>query len=336
MHNFLRLAEDERKTVFLNSAQKMGMREAVIEKDFWVCLMLDYLFHKSQYKEHLAFKGGTSLSKCFNLIKRFSEDIDLILDWRVLGYSVNEPWAGRSNTKQDRFNKEVIAKSEDFIAEKFLPSLAMDLSIITGEKAVAVMDDQHSQTINFRYPRLFDTDTILPIIRLEIGALAMWTPTVEKDVVPYIFEVYPAIAQQKATKIRTSSAERTFWDKATILHHEANRPADSPMPLRYSRHYYDLYCLASCEYRNDALKQSNLMADVVRFKQKFYPRAWANYADAMNGAIKLIPPDYRMKALRDDYEKMREMFFGDYPAFDEMLTVLSDLEKAISQRRHTL
>jgi hypothetical protein len=101
MYNFLRLAENERKTVFLNSAQKMGMHEAVIEKDFWVCLVLDYLFHKNQYKEHLAFKGGTSLSKCFSLIKRFSEDIDLILDWRVLGYSANEPWRDRSKTKQD-------------------------------------------------------------------------------------------------------------------------------------------------------------------------------------------------------------------------------------------
>jgi hypothetical protein len=331
MYNFLKLAKDERKTVFLNSAQKMGMHEAVIEKDFWVCLVLDYLFHKSQYKERLTFKGGTSLSKCFNLIKRFSEDIDLIIDWRVLGYSTNEPWMDRSNTKQDSFKKEVIAKSDDFIAEKFLPSFAMDLSSITGEKAFAVVDGQHPETINFHYPRLFDTGAILPTIRLEIGALAMWTPTVEKAVTPYIFEAYPAIAQQRATKIRTGSVERTFWEKATILHHEANRPADSFMPIRYSRHYYDLYCLANCGYRNDALKQSNLLAEVVRFKQKFYPRAWANYADAMNGAIKLIPPDYRMKALREDYEKMREMLFGDYPMFDEMLGVLFDLEREINK-----
>jgi hypothetical protein len=331
MYKFLRLAEDERKTVFLNSAQKMGMHEAVIEKDFWVCLMLDYLFHKSQYQEHLAFKGGTSLSKCFGIIKRFSEDIDLILDWRVLGYSANEPWIDRSNTKQDRFNKEANSKTEGFIAQKILPSLILDLSNITGEKAVAGIDGQHPQTINFRYPRLFDVGTILPIIRLEIGALAMWTPTVEKGVTPYIFEAYPAIAQQKTTKIRTSSVERTFWEKATILHHEANRSADSAMPMRYSRHYYDLYCLANCEYRNSALKQKSLLAEVVCFKQKFYPQAWAKYADAANGAIKLIPPDYRAKVLKEDYEKMRDMFFGDYPAFDAMLGAISDLEKEINQ-----
>jgi hypothetical protein len=208
----------------------------------------------------------------------------------------------------------------------------MDLSnTAMGEKAVAIIDDKNPQTINFRYPKLFDIGAILPIIRLEIGALAMWTPTVEKDVTPYIFEVYPDIAQHKKTIIRTSSAERTFWEKATILHHEANRSEDSLMPIRYSRHYYDLYCLANCEYKNNALKQKNLLIEVVRFKQKFYPQAWAKYADVMNGAIKLIPPDYRIKALKEDYEKMREMFFGDYPAFDEMLGGISDLEKEINQ-----
>ena len=96
----------EREALFRNTAYKMGISEAVIEKDFWVCYMLDYLFHRCAWKDNLAFKGGTSLSKAYNLIKRFSEDIDLILDWRVLGYSADEPWEQRSNTKQDAFNKE--------------------------------------------------------------------------------------------------------------------------------------------------------------------------------------------------------------------------------------
>ncbi len=82
----------EREALFRNTAAKMGVSEAVIEKDFWVCYMLDYLFHRCAWKNSLAFKGGTSLSKAYNLIKRFSEDIDLILDWRVLGYGTDEPW----------------------------------------------------------------------------------------------------------------------------------------------------------------------------------------------------------------------------------------------------
>lgn len=79
----------------------MGLNDAIVEKDFWVCFTLDYLFHRCPWKDSITFKGGISLSKAFNLINRFSEDIDLILDWRVLGYEKHEPWEKRSNTKQD-------------------------------------------------------------------------------------------------------------------------------------------------------------------------------------------------------------------------------------------
>lgn len=89
MYSIARLPEDERRILFRNTAQKMGMNEAIIEKDFWVCLTLDYLFHRCEWKDVFTFKGGTSLSKCYGLITRFSEDIDLILDWRAIGYSLN-------------------------------------------------------------------------------------------------------------------------------------------------------------------------------------------------------------------------------------------------------
>ena len=100
MLNILELSIEDRRTVFRNTAQYMGVHEAIIEKDYWVCLVLDYLFSKSQYRKHIAFKGGTCLSKCFGIISRFSEDIDLILDWRLLGYGYNEPWEIRLKTKQ--------------------------------------------------------------------------------------------------------------------------------------------------------------------------------------------------------------------------------------------
>lgn len=106
MYELIKQPSNQRQVVFRNTAQKTGLHEAIIEKDFWVCLTLDYLFHKCPWAKAFTFKGGTSLSKCYGLIQRFSEDIDLILDWRVLGYGLNEPWAERSNTKQDAFNKE--------------------------------------------------------------------------------------------------------------------------------------------------------------------------------------------------------------------------------------
>ena len=116
-----------REALFRNTAAKMGMSEAIIEKDFWVCYMLDYLFHRCEWKDNLAFKGGTSLSKAYGLIERFSEDIDLILDWRVLGFEKDEPWIDRSNTKQDIFNKEANRRTEEFLKDMFLPEIIKDL-----------------------------------------------------------------------------------------------------------------------------------------------------------------------------------------------------------------
>lgn len=110
MRNVARLPDSDRGELFRNTADKMGLNDAIVEKDFWVCFTLDHLFHRCPWKDAITFKGGTSLSKAFNLISRFCEDIDLILDWRVLGYGKDEPWEKRSNTKQDAFNKEANAR----------------------------------------------------------------------------------------------------------------------------------------------------------------------------------------------------------------------------------
>ena len=107
MKKVANLSSSEREELFLVTARERALPEAVIEKDFWVCWTLDYLFHDSPWKDRLAFKGGTSLSKCFDLIHRFSEDIDLILDWRLVGCEKDEPWAERSKNQQDKFNKAV-------------------------------------------------------------------------------------------------------------------------------------------------------------------------------------------------------------------------------------
>ena len=87
-----KLRVEDLEVLIKNTSQKMGINQGIVEKDYWVCFVLNYLFSKCKWKDAVTFKGGTSLSKCFNLIERFSEDIDLILDWRVIGYSFNEPW----------------------------------------------------------------------------------------------------------------------------------------------------------------------------------------------------------------------------------------------------
>ena len=224
MRNIARLSDNDRRELFRNTADKMGLNDAIVEKDFWVCFTLDYLFHRSPWKESITFKGGTSLSKAFHLISRFSEDIDLILDWRVLGYGKDEPWEKRSNTKQDAFNKEANVRAEVFLSETFCPAVKAGLSQEIGCEANVYIDEKDKQTVIFAYPHLFTNTATLQVIRLEIGALAAWTPAKTALIEPYAAKYYPKIFEQKETAILTVAPERTFWEKATILHHEANRP----------------------------------------------------------------------------------------------------------------
>lgn len=330
MYELIKQPEEQLQIIFRNTAQKMGLHEAIIEKDFWVCLTLDYLFHQCSWKEAFTFKGGTSLSKCFGLIKRFSEDIDLILDWRILGYTVNEPWEERSNTKQDLFNKEANSRAEEFLSGELLPLLKSDLSAILGKEAILYITPEDPQTICFQYPKIFEDSSTLQVIRLEIGALAAWTPSVKKVITPYVSECYPQAFLQGETTVLTAAAERTFWEKATILHHEANRPEQLKMPDRYSRHYYDLYCIAHSDNKKLAYEDLSLLKKVVDFKMKFYPRKWARYEEAVPGTLKLVPPQYRMESLQRDYDAMAHMIFGEYPKFDTLMQYISQLEDEIN------
>lgn len=330
MRKIANLGENDRKALFHNTAAKMGMTDAIIEKDFWVCYMLDYLFHRSQWKEKIAFKGGTSLSKAYGLIERFSEDIDLILDWRVLGYVIDEPWENRSNTKQDIFNKEANARAEVFLRDTFLPAIIADLTDELGENVKCYIDAADPQTVKIAYPNSFSDASILQEIRLEIGALAAWTPVKNATITPYAAEQYKRLFEEPATEVLTVLPERTFWEKVTILHREAFRPEDRPFPARYSRHYYDLYKMMQTPVKDNALSDNDLLERVVKFKDKFYRCPWARYDLAKRGTMKLLPPTFNIGKLRSDYEHMQNMIFGNKPGFDEIMNAMAELEKTIN------
>lgn len=331
MRKIAKITESDRKALFHNTAAKMGMTDAIIEKDFWVCYMLDYLFHRCAWKDRFAFKGGTSLSKAYGLIERFSEDIDLILDWRVLGYAIDEPWEERSNTKQDLFNKEANARAEKFLHDEFLPSLSVDLSRELGEGVRCFVDGDDPQTVKIVYPHSFSDSSILQEIRLEIGALAAWTPAQNKTITSYAAQQYMRLFEQPSTEILTVLPERTFWEKVTILHREAFRPQERPFPARYSRHYYDLYKMAQTQVKDNALADRDLLSRVVRFKEKFYRCPWARYDLAKFGTMKLLPPEDSLVRLRTDYDHMQNMLFGSKPDFDEIMNGIAALEEEINK-----
>lgn len=330
MKKVARLSDGDRRQLFRNTADKMGLHDAIVEKDFWVCFTLDYLFHRSKWKNSITFKGGTSLSKTFHLISRFSEDIDLVLDWRVLGYEKDEPWEKRSNTKQDVFIKEANKRMEGFLRETLCPTMRADISHELGLKANIYIDEKDEQTIIFAYRNLFTNSATLQFIRLEIGALAAWTPAKKVQIKPYAGEYYPKVFEHEETSILTVAAERTFWEKATILHQEANRPNSLKMPQRYSRHYYDVYRMSMTPVKGKAFSQSDLLHKVVEFKMKFYPRTWAKLLEASPGTLRLVPPKYRYAELKSDYDNMKDMLYGDIPTFDTIMGAIENLEKEIN------
>lgn len=329
MKKIAKLSNEERQELFQATAAKMGMRPEVIEKDFWVCFMLDHLFHDCEYKDAFVFKGGTSLSKAYHVIERFSEDIDLILDWRKIIKDESNPWDDRSKTKQDIYNKQINKDAAQFYTESLIPVLNMELSQKLGNGSWVEVDTDDEMVVNFVYPQIFETEYIIPHVRLEIGPLAEWMPSHITSIVPFVAEHYDWLFEQKSTDILTIDAERTFWEKITILHKIAHFPEGKILPHRYARHLYDVYCLGNSEIKKSAFDRKELLEKDVAFKQKFYYARSAHYETATLKTISLIPSEEIMQSLKNDYAAMANMFYGSAPDFEIILMYLEELEKEI-------
>ena len=332
MKAIARLQAKERQDLFNATAAKMGLPREIVEKDFWVCFMLDHLFHDSIYGDYFVFKGGTSLSKSYHIIERFSEDIDLILDWRKIIKDDSDPWAERSKTKQDIYNKQINSKAAVFYKEELVHVLNKELVDKLGNGNWVGVDEKDEMIVNFYYPRIFETGYITPHIKLEIGPLAAWQPSHMTTITPFVAEKYGHLFKQKDTSVLTIDVEKTFWEKITILHKIANFPEEKVLPHRYARHLYDVYCLGNSYVKKSAFKRKELLEKDVLFKQKFYYAKGAHYETATLKTVKLLPPERMISSLKNDYFAMTNMLYGNKPSFDEILDYLTILEKEI----HTL
>ena len=325
MNKIANLPKQQRSELFSETATLMKTTNAIVEKDFWVVWTLNKIFSDDRLNKILMFKGGTSLSKVFNLIGRFSEDIDLILDWRLIS-KVNPLSEQESKNKQVKFNEQINENAKVFIKDQLLPVFSQILSPLC---TCSIAEDGFS--INVKYPNAFDDSYLRPEILLEIGPLASWLPSDSFEISSFAAQKFPQVFEQPICIVHTIVAKRTFWEKATILHHEANRPEESPMPTRYSRHYYDLAMMAQSKVKNEAFADLDLLQNVVKFKQKFYPRTWAKYEEAIPGTLKLLPPEFRLDSLEKDYKAMQNMIFDKYISFDEIIGILENLEKEINE-----
>jgi hypothetical protein len=168
-------------------------------------------------------------------------------------------------------------------------------------------------------------------VKLEFGSLTDQQPVGRHPVQPWVAEVLPVAFPDWRCEVVTLEVERTFWEKATILHTEYHRPADKPTPDRFSRHYADTAALAKHPTASTAIGQHDLRDRVVAWKSQFFGSSWASYDLAKPGTFRLFPPAGRLPALRRDYQAMRDMYLSEPATFDDMLATLTDLERRINQ-----
>jgi Nucleotidyl transferase AbiEii toxin, Type IV TA system len=324
------LSAKQRSELFDQTAANRGFQPAIAEKDFWVCWSLMKLFDAAELDGKLVFKGGTSLSKAHHLIERFSEDIDLVLNWELLGYGKHgkDPWlAMESNTQLDKFNAAFNDEAASYIEVTLLPIVQSLLSSCPDVRVDIPKEDPH--VIAIHYPAAFSLKALRPEVKLEFGPLASWVPSSQFAVRSFAAEEFPKLFDRPECTVTAITAERTFWEKATILHQQAHRATE--MLPGYSRHYYDLYQLSRTTIADNALGNLKLLADVVEFKQRFYRSKWAHYELAKPGTFRLLPTSEGDRSLRNDYRMMEPMFFKAPPPWDSILRELELLEKRINQ-----
>jgi len=342
MDQIAQAASTERVNLFRQTAAILRPERspAIIEKDFWVCWSLHRIYDVLRLRPQLIFKGGTSLSKAYAAIERFSEDVDLSLSRQDLGFSdgrdPEEPGISRKET--ERRIDALVEACKTTIRERFVPELHRDFTSVIGAAGWSLeLDTVDAQTIIFSYPYSELSDglpkAIRPVIRLEMGARSDDWPAQERTIQPYAAEAFPDVFEVASCQVHVLDARRTFWEKATLLHAEYHRLEDKPTPEGLSRHFYDLYQLAMRDIGKEALEDLDLLERVVTHKQLFFSSAWAHYETAVPGGIHLIPSEARMDSLRADYALMREIIFGDAPAWEHIVAGLRKLEYRINEER---
>ena len=338
--SFLSLPERGKRDVFEAAASRLDTLPSYVEKDFWVCLVLDALYNRlSGGHPKLLFKGGTSLSKAFGLIRRFSEDIDLVVYRDDLGFAGDRDPAvagNLSNKRRAALFKELGAACSGYI----LGDLAIALATLFGEitegcRVGPDRDDVDGQTLFIEYPTLYSRDDmayVVPRVRIEAGARSALDPNLSCTIAPYVAEELPDWSFDVGN-VRVMAPERTYWEKLLILHgvhcgyRDAQRlPADRD---RISRHYYDAAMIASTDLGSSALSNIDLLDAVRNHNLVAFRQAWKRFEEAVPGSVRLVPQAELRRVIERDYGAMQGMILGDVPEFGWVMEQLQHAEAAI-------
>lgn len=340
MSKWIDFTIDERKAMVQKVAELMHIDEAAAEKDWWVTAVLFALF-KTEVAKYLLFKGGTSLSKGWNIINRFSEDIDLALGREFFLKEKQLTCAQCSSNTQIHHLRE---KGQDYIFGEFkedlqkqLMTLGLNVKVIAENelpdengKTKTVDHDKDPSVIYIQYPSLYQNETTYatPVVKIEISVLSMDEPFEMKRISSLIEQVFPDedVDSDIVQHIKTVSPARTFLEKAFLLCEEYQKK--TPRTYRMSRHLYDLEKLSHTLYMEMALNDSDLYYDIVEHRKKFYHVGYVDYDKELPSSITILPTKNLIPYFEDDYKAMRLSFiYGDSLNFDELLIFLEKLQE---------
>lgn len=335
-------SDKDRRDLFLGAATRLGTAVQNVEKDFWVGWVLDALFNGLEPGgPRLLFKGGTSLSKAFGLISRFSEDIDITVFRQDLGQPVEvQELEALSGKKRRARLDEIRVACQQYISGPLTEQLqAIAAAAIPGGnfKLESDPDDKDGQSLLFWYPvATVDPkpgDYIRSAVKIESGAKSALDPHVSASVTPYVAQDLPHLNLQ-VTNVTTVRPERTFWDKVMILHGlrqwHARRGELRHGGQRVSRHYYDVYRLMQADTDHAWRSAQTLADDCARHARMFFGSPDLGLETATAGSFTLTPDVAMRTQLAKDYEAMAGMIFGAVPALSDVLDAIGKLEAALN------
>lgn len=339
---FLSLSDQIRLDVYQTTANRLETMPNYVEKDVWVCLILDALFNRLPVGHpNLLFKGGTSLSKAFGLINRFSEDVDITVYRDSLGYNgERDPTipSDLSRNKRNALFDELRASCSRYICEDLRSSLEGLLRDIVDECRIVPDDnDKSEQSLLVEYPTLYPENTddyVMPAVKLEAGARSALSPSLTCSIKPYIsYELTEFLFDVGGIKV--FAPERTYLDKLLILHglHCGYRD-EQRLPKernRISRHYYDVAKITDTKVGISALSNVNLLDDVRNHNLIAFRQRWKRIEEAVPGTMRLIPQPELRKVIESDYQIMQFMFFDEIPDFGWIMEQIEYAEVAINR-----
>ena len=337
---FFKRPASEQSLIIRETASRRGILPVMVEKDFWVSWTLAVLFAHPEFGDQLVFKGGTSLSKVFGAIERFSEDIDLSVSPEFLGIGEESVERAASRNKRTERMKELEAACIERVRDRFVPELERIAREALGERrgGAAWMEFQidantDSPVVLFHYPSNEPTgfEYLGRLVKMEFGSLTDQRPVGTHALRPWLAEEFPNQFEDFRCQAVALDLERTFWEKATILHAEYHRDPTQAMRDRFSRHYSDVAALARSAIADGALASEELRQRVTDWKSRFFPANWARYDLAKPGTFHLVPPESRRAELERDYRAMRDMFLVEPLPFERLLESLHGLENRINQ-----